>query len=88
MVKSCLVAGCNTHSKRSENASFFRIPQIISIDNRFYKKHTNKDINELHELTKRRHRAWLRAIKCGDLSETQLKNARVFISGDSCNIHN
>lgn len=84
MVRSCVVFSCKTHSKRDQDAHFYRIPAIKS-ENNCYLRNNEENHRNLIQLSKRRQKAWLNALKLGNFNESQLKNARIchkhFLSG-------
>ena len=85
MVTSCIVENCNLYFYKN-NASFYRIPSVISVKNKSFSGHP-EGIKEIVSLSKQRRDAWVRVLRCISLTESQLKGARVcsehFNSGKS-----
>lgn len=92
----CCIVGCK-RSNSKHHASFYRIPAIISENNRRYRatylkqKYRASDFfsqsaRQFIELSKIRQEKWIEAIRRGELSESQLKTYRVcsrhFIEGN------
>ena len=71
----CVVIGCSKRSGRDKDASFYRIPKVMS----------EKGLQNLLELSKRRRAGYLAAISRVGVAEKILCNDRIcsrhFISG-------
>lgn len=95
MVLFCCIVGCGMRGER-DKLPFFRIPAVISVNNRKYKttycntmfrvrNNLTKSGNEFIKLSKRRQDTWINAIRRGKLTASQLKTFRVcskqFITG-------
>ena len=99
MVSYCCMVNCRSKAGKKnvkDKISFFRIPAVIGLNSRkyqtSYKTQTYRAPNSIDEnadkiiaLSKERQAAWIKAIRRGKLSESQLKTFRVcmkhFISG-------
>lgn len=100
MVSYCCMVNCRSRAGKKklgkDKISFFRVPAIIGLNSRkyktSYKTQTYRAPNSIDEnadkiiaLSKERQRSWIKAIRRGNLSESQLKTFRVcmkhFISG-------
>ena len=84
MLTSCIVFKCSSHASKNPGLSFYKIPTIISKNNKTYMYKP-----KIQELSKKRQIAWLKALKLDDMSDSSIKNARVcqkhFLSGK--NLH-
>ena len=88
MVHCCFVNGCKRRARKDHHTSFFRIPAIITDRNKKFARPAGAHcLGEVIELSKIRQEEWIIAIGRGELSESQLKYAKVcsdhFISGNT-----
>ncbi|XP_033217367.1 uncharacterized protein LOC117173010 isoform X2 [Belonocnema kinseyi] len=84
----CCIETCKMQSMRGDGVSFSRIPAVVGQCNKKYKttysaQNYRKSDNlsrkgtDFIKLSEKRQRAWIRAIKRGKLTDTQIKNLRV-----------
>ncbi|XP_033217429.1 uncharacterized protein LOC117173010 isoform X3 [Belonocnema kinseyi] len=89
MVSKCCVVKCSKRAGRDVGTSFYRLPAVVTVNNRKYQKpiegSTGLTVDKACALSAERQNAWLRALKRGDFTEKQKKTLRFcsnhFISG-------